>query len=78
MNLFGQNPKDINIKDENGLTPLIWAVDRGHVPVCRLLLESGADPTIPDIDGVTPLEYAETCEHVEIIELLQKTISSDM
>ena len=34
---------DINSKDNCGLTPLSWAVKKGHEVVVRLLLEKGAD-----------------------------------
>lgn len=64
------------MRDSNGLTPLHWAVDRGHFTACKLLLDAGADPKVQDNDGLCPLEYAETCEHLEIIALLKSTIQS--
>src|SRR5690606_6988360 len=35
--------EDINQKDSAGQTPLFLATYNGHVKVCRLLLEQGAD-----------------------------------
>lgn len=39
---------DINAKDENGMTPLIYAACRGHVECIKLLLDAGADVSITD------------------------------
>lgn len=36
-------------------TPFLLACETGDVPLMRLLLESGADPTITNADNVTPL-----------------------
>ncbi|KAI0080340.1 hypothetical protein K474DRAFT_1704890 [Panus rudis PR-1116 ss-1] len=35
---------DIEIKDHTGVTPLICAVQSGHLEIVRLLLDKGADP----------------------------------
>jgi ankyrin repeat protein len=72
--MFSSKPSDLNLKDVNGLTPLIWAVDRGHLEACKLLLDAGADPSVQDNEGITPLEYAETCEHNEIINILKQRL----
>ncbi|XP_021948302.1 acyl-CoA-binding domain-containing protein 1 isoform X2 [Folsomia candida] len=66
------NVSKINsIADSNGLKPLHWASDRGHLSTCQLLLKFGANPHVVDNDGMTPLEYAETCDHAEIVALLR-------
>jgi DNA polymerase len=36
-------------------TPFMWAVIRGHVELCQLLLDNGADPNARDTLGATPL-----------------------
>jgi ankyrin repeat protein len=36
-------------------TPFLLAAETGDVPLMRLLLELGADPTIPNADHVTPI-----------------------
>src|SRR5262249_8750926 len=38
-----------------GATPILFAADRGDVPLMRLLLELGANPLLPNADGTTPL-----------------------
>ena len=52
----GINP---NFREANfaGMTPLIRAVRRGHVPIVRLLLLSGANASIQDHLGYSPLDY---------------------
>ena len=51
-------------------TPLIWAVNSGHLDTVKLLLEYGADPRIPSGSGFTPLMLATAIGHPEIVELL--------
>ncbi len=36
---------DVNARDENGATVLMWAAASGHVDLMRYLVERGADPT---------------------------------
>ena len=50
---------DLNRKDElAGQTPLFYAAKEGHVDMCKLLIESGADLTITDTSNKTALYYA--------------------
>jgi len=50
---------DINSKNENGTTPLIWAATNGHEAVARLLLERGNFNTNSSGEyGMTPLQWA--------------------
>ena len=49
---------DLNGPDENGRTPLSWAVSRESGDVVALLLRLGADPAAADHAGVTPLHLA--------------------
>lgn len=49
---------DLNAKDNRGRSPLMLAASRGHVEVCRALLEAGADPLALDDDGNDALSIA--------------------
>src|SRR5439155_9429216 len=49
---------DVNVTDEDGITPLISAIINGHYDVAGVLLEKGADPNIADRTGRTPLYSA--------------------
>ncbi|KAK2772521.1 hypothetical protein FQN53_004608 [Emmonsiellopsis sp. PD_33] len=49
---------DLNCCDDEHRTPLFWAVERGRVGVCELLLSrSDIDYLVPDSKGVIPLEF---------------------
>ena len=63
---------DVNIKDNNGRTPLNWAVRRRHKDVVELLIAKGADVNAKNNEGETPLSIAEEKGHTEIVELLRK------
>ena len=43
---------DVNAKDSQGRTPLIWAASETHNPdVIKILLDFGADPKVKDRSG---------------------------
>ena len=44
--------------DKEGLTALSWACLKGHLPVVRCLVESGAATDHADKNGRTPLDLA--------------------
>ena len=50
-----QQAVDVDIKCENGKTPLSWAVKGGHETVVKLLLDNGAAVDAPNNHGWTPL-----------------------
>lgn len=70
--LLSHEGTNINQMDEEGLTLLHWACDRGHLEVVTLLLERKVNVNAVDSDKQTPLHYACTCEHLPIIEAMVK------
>ena len=54
----------------NGWTCLMITAFNGHLSICRLLLDKGAQVEAKDIFGCTPLHYAAFDGHVEIVRLL--------
>jgi len=56
--------------EEDGWTCLISAAYRGHLDICRLLIDKGAQLEAKDSNGWTPLYYAAPYGHVEIVRLL--------
>ena len=56
---------DMNVKDENGWTPLNSAAVKGRNQIVKLLIEKGAD-----LNAGTPLIFAATDGHVKVLELL--------
>jgi hypothetical protein len=64
---------DVKVKDENGSTPLLWAVQTGCSPAAvSALLKAGADPNAKAKGGATPLMFAEMFQRAEIAGLLRK------
>ena len=56
IKLLIQEGGDVNAQDEDGETPLHWAMGRdGNYEVARLLIENGADIANNTVDGSTPL-----------------------
>lgn len=53
-------------------TPLIEAVEQGHIEVVRVLLEAGADPNFLALAERGPLSFAAQNGHAEIITLLRE------
>ncbi|CAE8658214.1 unnamed protein product, partial [Polarella glacialis] len=43
---------------ENGQTPLMWAMTKGHVDACKRLLEVNANPHAKDSFGTVPFVLA--------------------
>ena len=46
------------VLNHRGATPFLLAAKTADVPLLKLLIELGADPTIPNVDGTTPLMAA--------------------
>jgi hypothetical protein len=70
----------VNVKDESGRNPLVWASERGYEAVVRLLLETGqADIDSKDSNfGQTPLSWAAANGHEAIVKLLLETGQADI
>lgn len=55
--ILRKSKDSVNAPDANGWTPLICAANFGHLAVCKLLLNAGADPRICTHSGTTALHY---------------------
>jgi len=60
---------DVDVKDEEGATPLHYAATK---EIAELLIAKGADVNAKDDDGKTPLDRAIMHNHTETIDLLRK------
>ncbi len=49
---------EIEARDDEGRTPLLWAAFCGSQPMVKLLLDAGADVNVRSDDGHTPLMWA--------------------
>ena len=56
--LFLRYGTNVNVQDNDGKTPLLWAVILGSENLVRLLLQHNADVNIQDIGGYTPLYWS--------------------
>lgn len=63
---------DLDATDTQGRSPLLLAVSRGHLDVCKLLLEAGADPTTKDNAGNDALAVARSRGETAVVELLHR------
>ena len=54
----------------DGMTCLMMAAANGHLAICRLLIDKGAQVEAKDSIGWTPLHLAALRGHVEIVRLL--------
>ena len=62
---------DVEAKEgEYGITCLMTAAQNGHLAICRLLIDKGAQLEAKCWDGRTPLHFAALQGHVEIVRLL--------
>jgi hypothetical protein len=63
---------DINQQDEQGWTPLNFAVGKGDLAIVKLLLEKGADVFQTGRDHRTPYMIALAASHLETARLLRE------
>ena len=64
------NDADINAKDTQGGTLLLYAVGSGYTDVAEVLLAHGADVNVKEEIGQTPLHIAACGRNKELVELL--------
>ncbi|KAG7488575.1 hypothetical protein MATL_G00035650 [Megalops atlanticus] len=60
----------LNATDDEGNTPLHWAVQRNQTESCAALLELGADPNILNRALMSPLHLAVSLSHNAIVSVL--------
>ena len=64
---------DVNVKNEYGRTPLMWASSSGHEKVVESLLDAGADKEVKDNKGNTALALAEMFKKHDVVTLLERS-----
>lgn len=65
-----ENGADIETRDKEGATPLVWACLRCNAPVAKFLISRGADCNAKDAYGRTPLFYAVVSCDIDLISTL--------
>ncbi|XP_072549950.1 ankyrin repeat and SAM domain-containing protein 4B [Salminus brasiliensis] len=61
---------DLNTRDEDGMTPTLWAAYHGRLEALQLICSRGGDPNKSDIWGNTPLHHAASNGHMHILSFL--------
>ena len=62
---------ELDARDDDQWTPLIFAVYAGSTKICEMLLALGADPSLKDKKGKTALDCARRRNNPECAALLQ-------
>ena len=70
VQLLLEKGADVNAKDNDGRTALMFAAEKGHTEIVQILLKKGADVNAEDEYGGTALMIAAENGHTEIIKLL--------
>jgi len=72
---LAQNGANVNYKDEDGWTPLHWAVQNGHLDIVKILIKYKADVNAKiekgRRKGFSVLDIAVTFQHQDIIDFLK-------
>jgi ankyrin repeat protein len=63
---------EVNAKEKDGQTALMWSAAEGHADVVRALLEAGADFRTPLASGFTPLAFAVREGRTAVVRVLLK------
>ncbi|EME31039.1 uncharacterized protein Gasu_17970 [Galdieria sulphuraria] len=70
--LLEKDPSSVHLKDESGMTPLMYAADRGYLEIVVVLLEYEASVDAVDREGQSALHYACICEYPDVVLQLVK------
>ncbi|CAG0883306.1 unnamed protein product [Darwinula stevensoni] len=65
--------EEFQVTDEEGMSPIHWASDRGFPNIVQYLIERGCDPNSRDGEKQTPLHYACSCGHKDVVIVLLKS-----
>ncbi|VEF26295.1 Ribulose-5-phosphate 4-epimerase and related epimerases and aldolases [Shewanella baltica] len=68
--LAKEHPKQLNIVDIKGQTPLMLAAQAGDAELVKIMLEAGANPDLQDIKGMTALHSAAKSNSVDCVNYL--------
>lgn len=68
--LISQNKQLVNEKDSKGNTPLLVAAGVGHLNICKMLVEAGADPLAANVYGSNALHLAASYGKNKVVQWL--------
>eukprot|EP00042_Codosiga_hollandica_P019360 m.59701 g.59701 ORF g.59701 m.59701 type:complete len:167 (+) comp49268_c0_seq10:111-611(+) len=62
---------NLNVRNELGFTPLMFAADRGFNECVHALLQAGANSALKNQDGLTALDLARSNHHSETVIIFE-------
>jgi ankyrin repeat protein len=65
-----ENGADVNCKDNDGWTPLMWSSNNGHLEIVNVLIENGTDVNCKSNYGSSPLICSSYKGYLEIVKVL--------
>ncbi|GIX99315.1 histone-lysine N-methyltransferase EHMT2 [Caerostris extrusa] len=68
--LYKTGKFDVNIQDDGGWTPLVWACEKNCVDVVQWLVNLDADPNVRDNEENTALHWAACSGSSKILEII--------
>ena len=69
---------DVDAKDEDGMTALMWAAFGGSAETVQVLLDAGADVSLEDKQGTTARTWAAGTEIRQLLQNSQKATNSQL
>jgi len=69
---------NVNLKDSDGWTALMYAAMGGYMSSCKLLLNAGADPQVKNNDGDTAAVIAENNHNTQCSALIAAQLTENM
>ena len=66
-----QNGADIEAKDNQDMTPILWAAFKGHLSIAKYLLGKGSNFNSKAFTDQNALDLAEEKGHTRIVDLLK-------
>lgn len=69
---------NLNIKNANGVTPLMWAVLNNYPDIVKLILTKNVDVNLKDKSGFTAFFLAISTINLDIVKILIKTPKIDL
>lgn len=70
LNAVDRDPRLLEIRDETGYTPLLYAVYLNKPEIVAMLLKRGADPNAKTKDGLNAIDLAIHLGHKDVLEIL--------
>lgn len=73
-----QATPDINIRDSEAKTPLLWAAAADNPDALMILIQNGADPSLSDYQGFSILHYAVNEQNESLVRWITHNTSKDL